>query len=333
MLKKAALFLMTGLAATGVMDPRPAEACLINLCRNVTNFPPEKAPANLLGGLADYYIESGFQAAHFELHRVDGDEEITVPISLHGIEHRGVEWRLEEQLEQGGTYRLRGENECWRIPEEDRRWEHYFETVEPAPLPSRLGNLEVEQTFKDNLFVRASFCEPLVVISADQIVIALKPREEVLPWWDLLEFSTYVNGELWTSNSSEATHCEHCRRRAIGTEDSWAVRGTELLFTRCEYDDTRSPPGLAEGTYTVKMHGRILGSNLLLMSDSIEVTLSCDDVPSPRFDRKTLADATRPLPSLAIRFLAFLALAAVLWGWWSRGIIDRAARQPDDLIQ
>lgn len=240
MLKKTALFILTGAITAVVVIPRPVDACTVSLCSDVTHFPGERAPANLRAGLASFYLEDGdLQENDFELHRVDVREEMAVPISIRASENRGVEWRPEGPLQVGGTYRLRGVNDCSRLREEYRQWERYFRVTEPAPLPTRLGSLTVDHRFKGNLSVHAGNCGLTGSISADQIMIGLELYEEAVPWWDLLEVRTYVDGELWNARSSGAIHRNRRWHNRHRTEESqpprgWARRDKELLFAQAQ---------------------------------------------------------------------------------------------------
>lgn len=306
--------------------PRPAMACSEpDWCLDGYLLPAETAPANLSAGYWVPRMYYGDQLPEvdelaFELHRVDGEEEVVVAFGLEGSNWRNrVLWRPEEPLEEGATYRVRGTHTCTYPGEEEpaqESLEHFFVASDPAPLPTRLGILEIDDEFKGELEVSTNSGSCYSIIGADQIEIAIRPDDDVLPWWDLLVFSTYINGESWYPAR------ELDEIRPMG--QSWWGRGRDLLFASCHANDGLAIRGLDEGTHRVEMRASLPGTDIILVTNSVDVTLNCDGVRAPFYGQGLLQGLIYPGSLLGILFAILLAGAVGLRGWWSRRCLRNA---------
>ncbi|TXC67855.1 hypothetical protein FRC91_19420 [Bradymonadales bacterium TMQ1] len=239
-------------------------------------LPRYQAPANFEGG---YWIPTLEQLAptittlqeQFRLTRLDGEKEVDIPVSLEKFESDTYQttyfWKPLEALEPGATYRVRGANFCEDPPEPGM--EHVFKATEPAALPETLGRLRVDQRPDQPLEVDTTSGSCSWEIAADQALVALLPSDEVLPWWELLIFTTYVDGERWEYFRSIAG-----TGGPVG--EGLSGRGRALIYAGCEEDNQGG--GLSEGTHTVQMKAHLPGSEVEIWSESLEVDFSCDDV-------------------------------------------------------
>lgn len=265
------------LVGVSVVLHKTADACSpVMACFNEEFLPRYQAPANFEGG---YWVPTLEQRAptiatlqeQFRLTRLDGEKEVDIPVFLEQIESDTYQttyfWKPLEALEPGATYRVRGTNFCEDPPEPGM--EHVFRTTEPAALPKTLGRLRVDQRSDAPLEVDTTSGSCSWEIAADQALVALLPSEEVLPWWELLIFTTYVDGERWEYSRSIAG-----TGGPVG--EGLSGRGRALIYAGCEEDNQGG--GLSEGTHTVQMKAHLPGSEVEIWSDSLEVDFSCDDV-------------------------------------------------------
>ncbi|TXD35160.1 hypothetical protein FRC98_16955 [Lujinxingia vulgaris] len=281
--RRVKYYLGVALAIVGVSVGlyQKADACSPAMeCFNEEFLPRYQAPANFEGGYWVPTLEQGAPSIktlqeRFRLTRLDGEKEVDIPVVLEKVEadegspsyHNIYFWKPLEALEPGATYRVRGANFCEDPPEPVM--EHVFKATEPAPFPEKLGRLRVDQRPDAPLEVDTTSGSCSWEIAADQALVALLPSEEVLPWWELLIFTTYVDGERWEYSRSLAGF-----GGPVG--EGLSGRGRALIYAGCEEDNQGG--GLSEGTHTVQMKAHLPGSEVEIWSDSLEVDLSCDDV-------------------------------------------------------
>ncbi len=292
---------------TGLLVPASAQACSGYVCQNSELMPDQQAPANLTGG---YWFPRSASGADIEddvedrfgLYRVDGGEKVSVPVSIERVgDSPRFFWEPEDPLEPEARYRVIGPDYC-TDDEPDSVTPHNFRATEEAGLPEELGGLEATNS-KGELTVSTNSGACSIPIAADQMEISLNPTPEAKPWWDLFQFSTYVDGERWFYS-----------RHLLGVGRSWVSgytrHGRDLIYASC---GERGYKGLAEGTHIVKIKATLPGSDREWVSDSLEVELSCDDVPPLSVHKESLADLEW-LVLLIFSPLLLLLGAGVWWG-------------------
>jgi hypothetical protein len=164
------------------------------------------------------------------------------------------------------SYELMLPSTCAEFHEETL---HYAVSTSPeAPLPARLGELEVVQLLRGTVEVAAgASCTDR--IDAVQAELRVELSDEAKLWEHALLYETFVDGQPWAPRRS-ATH-------NLAAGSSWRGRGVDLLYTVCNANNVTPAIRLEPGKHQVTMQARIAGRDDVLTTPPLEVELSCGD--------------------------------------------------------
>ena len=265
-------WMILGAAGVALAVPRPADACSPPLCWPAAFVPADGAhvPANVPG--LYWRPMSGFGAS--------AKPENVV---LESVAAPGVSIALTAQLlpngdyllvpatalVAGNSYRLTDRSTCAQTG--DRGPEVVFQVGPAAPMPSRLGALSAAAVgvIEMNLATRSGSCFSPATVA--QTSIELVPDSAAALWVDALLFDTLVDGKPWHYYTSINV------QPAPGT--SPAGRARDRVYAVCASKDPGVGEGLAAGRHVVKMQATLPGTTDVVMSESVDVTLSCTEAP------------------------------------------------------
>jgi hypothetical protein len=137
-----------------------------------------------------------------------------------------------------------------------------------APTPTTLGTLVPGALDQIQQMVAAgAACSELVPAAVMDVRLTLSA--EAQPWSALLLYRTVVDGQPWRPNDSLP--------RVVPTGASWMGRGVDRLYAACGPTQLGSGVngGLSEGPHSVVMQATLPGTNLLLETPPVQVTLTC----------------------------------------------------------
>lgn len=168
-------------------------------------------------------------------------------------------------LAAGGRYRLTDLSTCAQT--QDRGPQVVFQVGPEAPLPSSLGALSAAAVgvTEMNLATTSGSCFSQATVA--QSSIELVPASAAAPWLDALHFETLVDGKPWHFFTSIGV------QPAPGTTP--VGRARDRVFEVCASADPHVGEGLAAGTHVVTMQATLPGTTQVMMSESVEVKLSC----------------------------------------------------------
>ena len=178
---------------------------------------------------------------------------------------------LDAPLVAGTSYTLSDGNTCELT---GAHGPHVAFTAGPAaPLPSQLGALVVTDGDIAPLDVATSAGSCSIKVSADRSTFVLAPTADAQPWLDVLQFETFVDGEIWRAASSiNAT---------TPPGVSWHGRGGDLVYRVCGTEDDAISPGVATGTHEVRLRAILAGTSTVIASDTTTIAVACANEPQP----------------------------------------------------
>jgi MYXO-CTERM domain-containing protein len=136
-----------------------------------------------------------------------------------------------------------------------------FEVTEAATLPTALGKLTVSAPRQHDVQLGGgSGCYELF----DAATVRAEVERAGDPFYDAIAFSTYVDGELYRPSP----HLNYSP--AYG--DSWIGHGQDELAAVCD-SGWRYP--LELGAHSVRFEGRVAGTDVTLVSESVPFELAC----------------------------------------------------------
>lgn len=137
--------------------------------------------------------------------------------------------------------------------------------AEPAPLPTGATLALIALPPLHGPLGVATWhgsCANEVSAQSVRVFAGLPPVAQ--PWADLLIWTTKVDDSIWQASA------------ALGDGPppgvSWVGRGRDLVYTVCAKE---RETGLAPGRHTVTLSARILGTDIVLTSNPVSVTLVC----------------------------------------------------------
>lgn len=129
----------------------------------------------------------------------------------------------------------------------------------PAPLPTTLGTLAVSDLVVGKMDVPMQFTPCGVEVTAARQTVELTLAPEAVPWRGVLQLEVSVDDRPWTSSRYED--------RTAYTQD-W-------IYHVCATDDASADPGVASGSHTVRMNGKIAGTTMQIFSSTATIDLNC----------------------------------------------------------
>jgi hypothetical protein len=151
-------------------------------------------------------------------------------------------------LEPDTDYVLFGGDFCDIDGDEPAPTEVSIRTGAAAPLPTSLGTLTAATPAMKTFNVPTSSGACTASVTGMTTTVWLKLSEEAAPWDKALVLTTYVDGTPWPGGA---------------------------LFTRCFTSDQDADRGLTEGEHSVMIEATLPGTDLLLFSESVSITLAC----------------------------------------------------------
>lgn len=172
-------------------------------------------------------------------------------------------------LVAGGSYRLTDRSTCAQTG--DRGPEVVFQVGPEVPVPSSLGGLSAAavEVMEMDVATASGSCFSRATVA--QTSIELMAESAATPWIDALHFETLVDGKPWHYFTSINV------QPPPGT--SAAGRARDRVFAVCASNDPGLFEGLAAGKHVVKMQATLPGTTQVMMSESVDVTLSCTEPP------------------------------------------------------
>lgn len=259
---------LVGMALSVVVPSGVARACSAPGCAHAYLLPDQGTlPVNAPGLV--WAIVRGPEVAPdgFQLFAPSGME---VPVELEWIEDGPQEeaWVRViplQPLAPNADYHAQATSPCIGGMDIDAT----VRTSAAAPLPTSVGALTAGPARREPLDVGASgSCSAR--IDAVTLSVEVELSDDARPWRGLLLWTTEVDGTPWRPKHSITDN--------LPTGGSWAGRGRDLLFTRCEETGGGFPtifPSLSEGRHTVQMFARLSGTDVRLATNRLEVELSC----------------------------------------------------------
>jgi hypothetical protein len=257
------------LAATSLVlsTSRPADACSPPLCWSGAFVPgddaqvPANAPALLWRPMAGHQVTPDPMNVVLAL-AVDPTRQFPLTAQLLAS---GDFLLAPDAPLTPGDYLLTDHTLCLGLTGPEATF-----TVTPAgPMPSDLGALGayVDPILREiDLSTSLGSCSVQTsVASAD---LELQPSESARPWFDVLQFETWVDDKPWSYQTS-AVGVLAPGKTSLGS-------GRDRVFHVCSSMDDTVFRGVAEGKHVVSMRATLPGSSLVVMSNSVEVTLQCD---------------------------------------------------------
>ena len=253
-------------AIAGLM-PDLAQACSPYMCWGSGLVPGDEAtvPANLpalawVPGLGEYSDEP-FVIRRANTNLSFSEENIAINRDRYVLVR-------PEDLRPGDSLEIRAPETCRWGP---RGTPATLQVGPPADLPETLGQLEVTEDSIGPITIGSSIGSCSTETTARQLVLTLQPSEEAQPWLDAMIFRTLVDGEPYRPSPS------------IGESPpfgaTWAGRGRDRLYLDCNETGVGFP-GVTEGAHTVVFEARIPGTDTVLTSEPLDVTLRCTVAPT-----------------------------------------------------
>jgi hypothetical protein len=138
-----------------------------------------------------------------------------------------------------------------------------FEASAAATLPSALGSMTISDPVRREVPLGGgSGCYELY--DAASVVAAVE--RQGAPFFDAIAFVTYVDGEVYRPSP----HLNY----APAYGDSWIGHGRDDLVALCE-PGIRGPLGV--GRHTLRFEGRVAGTDVMLVGETVEFELSCGE--------------------------------------------------------
>jgi uncharacterized protein (TIGR03382 family) len=197
----------------------------------------------------------------------------TVPIAFTAQRLANGDYLLvpDVPLVEGSSYRLTDHSQC--DLGDERGPEITFSAGPDAPLPSSLGTLSAAPSAVGpmNLATRSGSCFSEATVS--QASIELVASTAAAAWMDVLHFETLVDGRPWYYATALGA------LTPPGTSPSGRAR--DRVFEVCDAKDPGIGEGLAAGAHVVTMQATLPGSALVVISNSLQVTLACNPGDQP----------------------------------------------------
>lgn len=282
--------LVVCLIGTAVFSSRPSDACAPQMCVGGQFLPAQGAviPANTPAiwwwpdrpnGTPDTALP--IHGGSFDLMLVDqGNEELLPVHSEPGPAFGGLFLVPKDPMPAERTIRVRGVSYCPNDTGllDETATSAEFETTQPADFPTVLGTLVATPQEIGPLTLADASGSCFSTVEAAIVRISLQYASEAMPWKDVFAFETRIDGKPWKPSHFLA------REPIIGS--SWEGRGQDLAFAICDVPPFSYPAvePLKPGSHQVTMRAWIPGSNTLLETPGITISLSCDDADAGNED-------------------------------------------------
>jgi hypothetical protein len=213
------------------------------------------------------------------MYQLVSESEVAVAFSLEPVSSHWYLLRLDENLAAGSTYVLRCDDQC----RDESPIETTFQTADEAPVPETLGILEAIGPVVAEITVasQSSMCD--ASITAAIVDLELHIDASARPWADVLDYSTFVDGEPWTPSYTTGRPSPDWE---VG--GSWMGRGKDRVFVICASSDPQVYAGVEQGPHTALMRAELPGRVELLESSPVSFELVCppqeDDDPADAAD-------------------------------------------------
>lgn len=257
--------LLFGTAVVGILwSSSPARACTPSWCIGARTIPAGgQVPANtpafawFAGGGLDTSVRD-----EIELVRIDTGERVQVSTEEFGSSFFGPSYFLRPQvpLAEGASYRIMS-------PDCGDPGSYASEPIVvtgSAPFPTTLGRLTARAGTPCVEVPAGGACSASIIAAV--VDVELELSDEARPWADVLMFETEVDGREWRPTSSIG------RESPVGA--SWVGRARDLIYAACDVSGYE----LSEGAHRVRMSARIPGTDRVVESEPLEVSLRC---PAP----------------------------------------------------
>lgn len=277
-MRPAALSTLIALAAAA--QPTRGEACSAPPCLEQGELlPVGEVPANLGALLYRSNSRLGLPEG-FEAPVLVSSDGTRLPLTVEGGSAEDALLRLlpGAALVPGERYNLEHTSACG--PLADLPALGPFSVTAPAPLPTQLGQLQVTRWARGPLRLAASArCSREVEVSFVDVELTLAAEAE--PWREALVFETWVDGRRWDPRAVALD------RLPFGS--SWLGRGIDRLYVRCEPDASELyEPGLSAGPHEVELRATLPGTDVVLRTAPIALTLDCAADPATDGDPNAL---------------------------------------------
>lgn len=262
---------------------------------NDTILPAENAvvPANLTGFIVFGFDWMPYLSFDFRVTEVVDGTSIEVPILMK----EQTEYRFEEPLKEGSTYRVEWLDTCMVASEDVNISDESPTTVSttfqvgPAVLfPTTLGTLSADAPTLIHLGDACDSCFCESDVHEVQLHVALS--EDAKAWGDLLVLETHVNGALWNPSESKGDFYK-----------SGEASRHELVYLLCNTDRRLTP-----GPQEIHIEAHIPGGDQIWASNAITVTLDCLPPTSTQVETGTDGCTQSQGYSGWIAFVGFLSL-------------------------
>jgi uncharacterized protein (TIGR03382 family) len=149
-----------------------------------------------------------------------------------------------------------------------------FFVAPEAALPATLGTLADTDHLRYSFMVGTASGSCSAIVDGDRSTIALALSADALPWQDVLHYQTFVDGTLWSAQTSINDNT------APGS--SWAGRGVDKIYDVCmSADSSVLDTGLQPGIHDVKITATVPGSTVALAAPDLSVELAVCPTPDP----------------------------------------------------
>ena len=246
------------------LRPADSQACTPPYCWGGFFLPGSgQVPANVVAIKWWPYYKSWLapivDESNVTILQVSGSEELPVPFTIEDNDDRTYLLRLDEDLVPGSEYILRCDDQY----REEEPIETRFTAYAPAALPSEIGTLQVSDPRIEVITVATISGSCDTDITAAVVDIELQHADSAIPWINVLDYETLVDGERWAASASLA-----------GSPDwapggSWMGRGGDRIYVLCAADDSGAQPGVEEGDHTVQMEATMPGRDEVLRTNSV----------------------------------------------------------------
>lgn len=273
---------LLAVAATVVasaVSARPADACSPPPCwpgfflpGDTTNL-PANAPGFLWRPMSSTSGGPAIDPANVTIYIEGADPTATLPFTATPLD--GGDYLLvpAQPLVEGTTYLLVDATECWDGSTGPMA---AITAGAPAPLPQALGALVVFNPQVDTLTVATASGTCDTDVTAAMVSVQLAPSTDAVPWLDVLELDTLVDGQPW--------HALRTENGSIPPGESWAGRGWDVIYSVCESSDPNVSHGTTEGRHTVTMRATIPGADGVIVATSDPFELDCGSIGDPPDD-------------------------------------------------
>lgn len=265
--------LLSGLVAALVLTIfRPeAVACSPPSCMGGGFVPRGPVPANLPAlvweARSDWFEDEELLPEDVVLTDSAGRR---IPVTLESMPWRSrFAVRPSESFSSNTSYALEGPVLCYGSGVD----QYAFTTTEPRPLPTELGSLRITEQGREVLVVSTSAGSCAVQLDASFATVQVQLVPEAQSWSHALLWETEVDGRLWSPRT--------WLPEQLPPGESWAGPAKDRVYAQCTppeygYADTKLSPG----THLVVMRASIPGTDLVLETPPLEVTLTCDGEPA-----------------------------------------------------